>query len=75
MRTLVVLPTYEEAGNIAEVLRRTRSAVPHADILVVDDSSPDGTAAIARAGGVDVLVRAAKSGLGSAYREGSRARW
>jgi dolichol-phosphate mannosyltransferase len=70
MRTLVVLPTYEEAGNIAEVLRRIRSAVPDADILVVDDSSPDGTAAIARAGGVDVLVRAAKSGLGSAYREG-----
>jgi dolichol-phosphate mannosyltransferase len=47
MRTLVVLPTYEEAGNIAEVLRRTRSAVPHADILVVDDSSPDGTGELA----------------------------
>jgi dolichol-phosphate mannosyltransferase len=77
VRTLVVLPTYEEADNIAEVLRRLRAAVPAADILVVDDSSPDGTAAIAKAaghelGGVDVAIRPAKSGLGSAYRHGFR---
>jgi dolichol-phosphate mannosyltransferase len=75
MRTLVVLPTYEEAENIAEVLRRLRAAVPAADVLVVDDSSPDGTAEIAKAagtevGGVDVMIRAGKSGLGSAYRAG-----
>ncbi len=75
MRALVVLPTYQEAENIAEVLRRLRAAAPAADVLVVDDSSPDGTAAIAKAaghelGGVDVLVRPAKAGLGSAYRAG-----
>jgi dolichol-phosphate mannosyltransferase len=75
MRTLVVLPTYNEAGNIVEVLRRLRQAVPAADILVVDDASPDGTAEIARAvgaelAGVDVLIRAGKLGLGSAYRDG-----
>ncbi len=75
MRALVVLPTYQEAENIAEVLRRLRAAAPGADVLVIDDSSPDGTAAIATAagvelGGVDVLVRPAKSGLGSAYRDG-----
>jgi dolichol-phosphate mannosyltransferase len=75
MRTLVVLPTYEEAENIAEVLRRLRTAVPAADVLVVDDSSPDGTAEIAKAagtevGGVDVMIRAGKAGLGSAYRAG-----
>ncbi len=75
MRALVVLPTYQEAENIAEVLRRLRAAAPTADVLVVDDSSPDGTAAMAKAighelGGIDVLVRAAKSGLGSAYRAG-----
>ncbi|MDQ6909472.1 MAG: polyprenol monophosphomannose synthase, partial [Actinomycetota bacterium] len=75
MRTLVVLPTYEEADNIAEVLRRLRAAVPHADILVVDDGSPDGTAEVAKAvahelGAVDVLLRPAKTGLGSAYRVG-----
>ena len=75
MRTLVVLPTYNEAENIAEVLRRLRRAVPAAAILVVDDASPDGTAEIARSlavevAGVDVLVRAGKLGLGSAYRDG-----
>ena len=75
MRALVVLPTYQEAENIAEVLRRLRAAAPAADVLVVDDSSPDGTAAMAKAigaelGHIDVLVRPAKSGLGSAYRAG-----
>ncbi len=77
MRALVVLPTYNEADNIAEVLRRLRTAVPAADILVVDDGSPDGTAEIARAmgaklGRVDVLTRAGKLGLGSAYVAGFR---
>ena len=75
VRTLVVLPTYEEAENIAEVLRRVRAAVPAADVLVVDDSSPDGTAAVAKAaghelGGIDVAIRPEKAGLGSAYRHG-----
>jgi len=75
VRALVVLPTYQEAENIAEVLHRLRAAAPTADVLVVDDSSPDGTAGLAKAvghelGGVDVLVRATKSGLGSAYRAG-----
>jgi dolichol-phosphate mannosyltransferase len=75
MDTLVVLPTYGEAGTIADVLRRVRHAVPGADVLVVDDSSPDGTAEIARAmdhdlGGIGVLVRPGKLGLGSAYRDG-----
>ncbi len=77
MRTLVVLPTYNEAENIAEVLRRLRTAVPEADVLVVDDSSPDGTAEVAKAAGhelghVDVTVRPGKAGLGSAYRYGFR---
>jgi dolichol-phosphate mannosyltransferase len=75
MDTLIVLPTYEEAHTIAAVLRRVRDAVPGADVLVVDDSSPDGTAGIARAvgddiGGIRVLVRPGKLGLGSAYRDG-----
>ena len=75
MRALIVLPTYEEAENIAEVLRRVRAAAPDADVLVVDDSSPDGTAAIAKEvgddlGKVEVMVRPGKSGLGSAYQAG-----
>jgi dolichol-phosphate mannosyltransferase len=76
-RPLIVLPTYNEAENIADVLRRARAAVPDAGILVVDDSSPDGTADVARAaageiGNLDLLSRPRKSGLGSAYRDGFR---
>jgi dolichol-phosphate mannosyltransferase len=75
MRTLVVLPTYNEASNIVEVLRRLREAVPDAGILVVDDASPDGTAAIVEQqapmiGDVRVVRRPEKTGLGSAYRDG-----
>lgn len=74
---LIVLPTYQEAGNAAAVLRRIRSVLPSAGVLVVDDASPDGTADIAAAmgeelGGIDVLRRPSKSGLGSAYRDGFR---
>ncbi|MEO8692248.1 MAG: polyprenol monophosphomannose synthase [Acidimicrobiales bacterium] len=77
MRTLVVLPTFDEAKNIEEVLRRLRAALPDATVLIVDDGSPDGTADIAQGlagelGPIDVLRRAKKSGLGSAYREGFR---
>jgi dolichol-phosphate mannosyltransferase len=75
MRTLIVSPTYEEAENVEEFLRRARAAVPDADILIVDDSSPDGTGDIARRvaaelGRADVLTRPKKLGLGEAYRAG-----
>jgi dolichol-phosphate mannosyltransferase len=75
VRTLVVLPTYEEAANIREAITRLRAAVPDADILVVDDNSPDGTADLAKVvgeelGRVEVSVRPGKTGLGSAYRHG-----
>jgi dolichol-phosphate mannosyltransferase len=75
MRTTVVVPTYLEAENIVEFLRRARAAVPDADILVVDDNSPDGTADLARKtaaelGRIDVLLRPRKAGLGNAYRAG-----
>jgi dolichol-phosphate mannosyltransferase len=77
VRTLVVLPTYNEAENIDEVLRRVRAALPDGSVLVVDDGSPDGTADLAEAlgrelGEIRVLRRATKSGLGSAYRAGFR---
>lgn len=77
MRTLVILPTYNEAENIDEVLTRLRAALPECSVLVVDDGSPDGTADLAEKldvtlGNIHVLRRAAKSGLGSAYRAGFR---
>ena len=75
MRVLVVLPTFNEFENIENVLRRIRSALPDAGILVVDDGSPDGTADVAEKlgrelGGVEVMRRTKKAGLGSAYRAG-----
>jgi dolichol-phosphate mannosyltransferase len=75
VRTLVITPTYVEAENIEEFLRRARAAVPGADILVVDDNSPDGTAdiaekAAAELGNINVLRRPTRTGLGSAYRAG-----
>ena len=75
MPTLVVLPTYNEILNVEEMLRTLREVVPSCDVLVVDDASPDGTAARARAvakelGRIDVLERSEKSGLGGAYRAG-----
>lgn len=75
VRTVVVLPTFNEAENIVGFLRAVRQAVPDADVLVVDDNSPDGTAALAEEvaselGRVKVLRRAGKQGLGAAYRHG-----
>ncbi len=75
MRVLVVLPTYNEIENIARMLEALRFNVPRADILVVDDGSPDGTADAAdkvgeELGQITVLRRAGKGGLGSAYRDG-----
>ncbi len=77
MRVLVVLPTYNEAANIENILELVRVNAPGANILVVDDGSPDHTGDKAekvgeRLGRVEVLRREGKSGLGSAYRAGFR---
>ncbi|MBI2709539.1 MAG: polyprenol monophosphomannose synthase [Actinobacteria bacterium] len=74
MRTVVVVPTYNEAENIVPLLEAVRLAVPAAEVLVVDDGSPDGTAELAaaageRLGAVELLRRPVKDGLGNAYRE------
>ena len=75
MRVLVVLPTYNEAENVVEVITRIRRAMPSAEVLVADDNSPDGTADLAEqvgrgSGGVHVLRRPVKEGLGPAYKAG-----
>ena len=75
MRTLVVLPTFNEILNVEPMLRALREIVPSCDVLVVDDSSPDGTADKAKQlsgelGQIEILQRAKKSGLGGAYRAG-----
>lgn len=76
-RTLVIIPTYNEAENIKPIVSRVRAAVPEADILVADDNSPDGTGKLADelAGADDqvhVLHRKGKEGLGAAYLAGFR---
>lgn len=76
-RVLVIVPTYNEAENITSIVRRIRSAVPTADVLIVDDNSPDGTGQLAdRLAGDDshihVLHRAGKEGLAKAYVAGFR---
>ena len=73
----MVVPTYDEADNLAWLVGRILASVPHADVLVVDDSSPDGTGAIADRMAADepriqVLHRPTKEGLGNAYLAGFR---
>jgi dolichol-phosphate mannosyltransferase len=72
---VVVVPTYNEIENISTIVGRLRQAVPRAHVLIVDDSSPDGTGERADElastdPGVSVLHRAKKEGLGKAYLAG-----
>jgi dolichol-phosphate mannosyltransferase len=76
-RVLVVIPTYNEAETLEPVVARMRASVPEADVLVVDDGSPDGTGDIADRlvaadPAVHVLHRTQKAGLGAAYIAGFR---
>jgi len=66
--SIVVIPTYNEVESIG-ILLDALKLLP-LDILVIDDGSPDGTAELCRAHGVEVISRSGKLGLGSAYRSG-----
>jgi len=77
-RVAVVIPTYNEKENIRPITGRVRTAVPGADLLIVDDNSPDGTGQIADELAaadkhVHVLHRPGKAGLGAAYIAGFQA--
>lgn len=74
-RIVIVIPTYNEADNLRQIVGRLRSAVPSADVLVVDDNSPDGTGDLAEDlaatdAAIHVLHRTEKAGLGAAYVAG-----
>lgn len=74
-RVVVVIPTYNEAENLEPAVEGVLAAVASADVLVVDDNSPDGTGELADKLAADddrvhVLHRAAKAGLGAAYLAG-----
>jgi dolichol-phosphate mannosyltransferase len=71
----VIIPTYNERDNVGPITARVRSAVPGADLLIVDDNSPDMTGKLADElaagdGHIHVLHRRAKAGLGAAYIAG-----
>jgi dolichol-phosphate mannosyltransferase len=75
MRTLVIIPTYNEREALPVQVAAVRSLVPDVDILIADDNSPDGTGEWAddlasRDAQVHVLHRPGKAGLGAAYLEG-----
>lgn len=74
---LVIIPTYNEAQNLPEILPQVLAQNPRIEVLVVDDGSPDGTGELAddyasREPRVHVLHREGKQGLGTAYRAGFR---
>ena len=74
-RVLVIVPTFNERENLDLIAARLHAAVPDADLLVVDDNSPDGTGALAddlaaREPWAHVLHRSSKDGLGAAYLAG-----
>lgn len=75
VRTLVILPTFNERQNLGRVVERTLRALPSTHILVVDDDSPDGTGVLAETLAasderVHVMHRSEKLGLGAAYITG-----
>ena len=75
MKTLIIIPTYNEIDNLPPLLKEIFSYAPETDILIVDDNSPDGTGDLAdefhqQNSHVHVLHRAGKLGLGTAYIEG-----
>ncbi|MBN1826797.1 MAG: polyprenol monophosphomannose synthase [Candidatus Eisenbacteria bacterium] len=77
MKTVIVIPTYNEKENLERLLPEVLAVSEGVEVLVVDDSSPDGTADVVRAMAeriprVHLLERPGKMGLGSAYRDGFR---
>ncbi|MBN1174392.1 MAG: glycosyltransferase family 2 protein [Micromonosporaceae bacterium] len=71
-RVLIILPAWNEAASIAEVIAEIRSEIPGVDLLVVDDGSTDATSAAAGAAGAAVTTLPYNLGVGGAMRTGYR---
>jgi glycosyltransferase involved in cell wall biosynthesis len=72
MRCLAIIPAYNEAASVADVVTSLRHNAPGFDALVVDDGSTDGTAAVARAAGARVIRHPFNLGIGGAVQSGYR---
>ena len=77
MKALVVVPTFNEAENLRELVPRVLEQDPGMELLVVDDNSPDGTGALVESlretePRLHILHRPRKMGLGTAYLDGFR---
>ncbi len=75
MKSIVVIPTYNEIENVEGIIKAVLDAVPGINVLIVDDNSPDGTSAkveemMVNNDKIHLLKRAGKMGLGTAYCEG-----
>lgn len=76
MKTLIIIPTYNECENITELLEKITDVVPGVDILVVDDQSPDNTSGVViefaqkTLSNIILIVREGERGLGNAYKAG-----
>ncbi|HKP13428.1 MAG TPA: glycosyltransferase family 2 protein, partial [Blastocatellia bacterium] len=70
MKSLVIIPAYNEAENVGSVIAEIRSLHAAIDIVVVDDGSADNTAAIAERAGVKVLRLPFNLGYGAAVQTG-----
>lgn len=66
----IILPTYNESENLKKLIPEIEQKFPQAEIIVVDDNSPDGTAEIAQTLGARVILRKKKEGIGAALKEG-----
>ncbi|TFC19199.1 glycosyltransferase family 2 protein [Cryobacterium algoritolerans] len=69
-RTLIVMPAFNEAESVGDVIREVHSKIPGAQCLVVDDGSGDDTTSVARAAGAEVAVLPFNLGVGGAMRLG-----
>jgi dolichol-phosphate mannosyltransferase len=75
VKTLILIPTYNEVENVEAIVTAVHRQEPHVDILIIDDSSPDGTGDVVRrmqasSSKLHLLVRTKKEGLGRAYLAG-----
>jgi len=75
MKTIIIIPTYNEIDNVRPLLQEIFLHAPDTDVLIVDDNSPDGTGKLAdeihdEDSRVKVMHRAEKAGLGKAYIAG-----